>query len=365
MMKLVLLFLLSLICGIATGIFYFKKESLESDKRLSLYFSVLGLIFFQTFCSTFFGLDNFHPLLILASLLFFVLVLCLPPSMYLYVVSLFKDNSSKTILKNSLAHYIPAIVLLIINIFSFISLYNLDVGSDNYILINQIRTYANFLALFFLFLIQNIFYIYLAFRLYFKRQIVVQSTQKINSNASLKWMLWFITGFTFVIISIYIFQISPLNPLKSFLRYGLLVYVLLIIFGGNKNVEFHLGNRQDEKIDSSKRAEIVKNLVDKMLNQKAYLNPNLTIRSLAIDIGTNTKYLSYVINEEFEKNFSSFVNHYRIEHSKEMLHDPEHEMFTIESIAQETGFKSKSSFNAAFKKFTNTTPSKFKKLKLD
>ncbi len=361
--KIVILGILSLLCCGGAIFIYNKKEKLESNRRFAIYLTVLGLIFVQTLLPSIFGTENAHPILVFCSLMFFVLSLLLPPSMYLYVVSLVKGEESEKILNNSGKHYYPAVALLIINIFSFIALYNIEPDTQNYTLLDNIRTYANLLALAFVFLVQNVFYIYFSFKLFLKRKVVLKMTQDININKTLQWMLMFIISFAIVIFMIYFSQLlSPSG--KIIMRIALLIYVVFLLFFGNRNKEFNTENAKDDKLDIEKRNEISKNLVALMKNEKPYLKNTLNIHSLSQELNTNTKYLSYVINEEFDKNFNSFINHYRIEESKELLLDPDNHKYTIETIANMTGFKSKSSFNASFKKFTDTTPSKFRNLNL-
>ena len=50
-----------------------------------------------------------------------------------------------------------------------------------------------------------------------------------------------------------------------------------------------------------------------------------------------------------------------LEQAKNILLDPEFENYTIAAIGLECGFNSKSTFYAAFKKFTSLSPSAFKK----
>ena len=72
-------------------------------------------------------------------------------------------------------------------------------------------------------------------------------------------------------------------------------------------------------------------------------------------------YLSQIINQKEGKNFFDFINHYRVEDVKEKLNDDAYSHFSILGVALEAGFKSKSTFNAVFKKMTGMTPSQFKR----
>ena len=72
-------------------------------------------------------------------------------------------------------------------------------------------------------------------------------------------------------------------------------------------------------------------------------------------------HLSQILNEKLNQNFFDFVNNYRIQEAKKLLVSPDGGLLTILAIAEEVGFNSKSAFNNAFKKVTNTTPSEFRK----
>ena len=72
-------------------------------------------------------------------------------------------------------------------------------------------------------------------------------------------------------------------------------------------------------------------------------------------------YVSQLINKNSNYNFNDYINNYRVEVAKEMLSNIEFDNYTITSIGLESGFNSKSSFYAAFKKFTNLTPIQYKK----
>lgn len=95
-------------------------------------------------------------------------------------------------------------------------------------------------------------------------------------------------------------------------------------------------------------------------NDKLYTNNNLTIELLADKLNTNRTYLSRVINQTFNCNFSSLINKYRINEARKLLSDPKFESYSIEGIAFEVGYNSKSVFNNAFKKQTGLTPSFYK-----
>ena len=93
-----------------------------------------------------------------------------------------------------------------------------------------------------------------------------------------------------------------------------------------------------------------------MERDEAFLDAELTLRSLADRLDTNTKYLSQVINRYGECNFLSFVNGYRISCVLDKLRRGEQRGRTYYALAQECGFKNKSTFYKVFRDVTGHTP---------
>ncbi len=108
-------------------------------------------------------------------------------------------------------------------------------------------------------------------------------------------------------------------------------------------------------------AALKEQLLVLMEAQKLYLDSDLNLVKLAEELKVSSHQLSYVINTGFAENFFQFINKYRVEKAKELLLNSEKNNYTILGIAFESGFNSKTSFNTTFKKFTNQTPSEFKK----
>lgn len=108
-----------------------------------------------------------------------------------------------------------------------------------------------------------------------------------------------------------------------------------------------------------------KTLVDTLLaymeTKKPYLDPELTLSSLAKDLNISRSNLSQLINDGIGENFYDFVNKYRVEEVKRLMTDPEVKNFNMLGLALEAGFKSKSTFNLIFKRFTGLTPTEYKK----
>lgn len=112
---------------------------------------------------------------------------------------------------------------------------------------------------------------------------------------------------------------------------------------------------------SSKTDEHYKNILDLFEADKIYKDSNLNLTILAEKAGLSKGYVSQIINQKRKQNFFEFVNAFRVEDVKQAMLHPASQHLSILGIAQNAGFKSKSTFNAVFKKTTGMTPSEYRK----
>ncbi|MCC2614736.1 helix-turn-helix domain-containing protein [Aestuariibacter halophilus] len=100
-------------------------------------------------------------------------------------------------------------------------------------------------------------------------------------------------------------------------------------------------------------------LSEVMEQQQAYLDPELTLDTLASRVGVSRHLLSEYINTRCDKNFHRFVNEYRIEHLCQQLSAAPANAKILD-LALSSGFSSKSTFNHVFKQYTGLTPSQYR-----
>ena len=98
-----------------------------------------------------------------------------------------------------------------------------------------------------------------------------------------------------------------------------------------------------------------------MLEEKIYRNPDLSRDDVAEKLGISSGYLSQVLKNASDKNFSEYVNNYRVKAAKNMLSDSTFDKFSIHAIGEEAGFKSRSAFYNSFQKSVGQSPGNFKK----
>ncbi len=115
-------------------------------------------------------------------------------------------------------------------------------------------------------------------------------------------------------------------------------------------INSHLTEVQKKKISAK--------IIQYLEKERAYLNPDLNMETLAQAIKVPKYQITEVLNTSLGKNFFQFVNGYRVEAVKKMLADPDNK-YSIEAIGYDCGFSSKSVFFAVFKKETGMTPKQF------
>ena len=102
--------------------------------------------------------------------------------------------------------------------------------------------------------------------------------------------------------------------------------------------------------------EMKEKILNIIVMQKKYKDKDYSARKLAEDLGTNTRYVSAVVNVKFHMNYASFVNKYRIEEAMSILVDKRYQNLRMEEVSDMVGFANRKSFYASFYKIMKMTP---------
>lgn len=113
---------------------------------------------------------------------------------------------------------------------------------------------------------------------------------------------------------------------------------------------------------SEENKEMILSKIRKEMEDNSYFTNNLaSLPGLAKQINETSHHVSQVINEKLNKNFFELLASYRVEHARKLIQKDKDSKLTVEELADIVGYNSKSSFNVAFKKYTQQTPSEYRK----
>ena len=293
-------------------------------------------------------------------------------SIWFYVLTL--TNAKRKIGRKDWLLFIPSAVYLIFRLTLFAQ--SLEVKSrfdDNYYtpLISPFIAVTEFAW--------NGVLLYFSIRYYRTYRAWLNENFSDTERIKFNWLRNFLYLFTFVFVLDAIFDLTGNFFLHlSYIQYFYFEFVLALItyylgiagYLRSQTIELNFTETESEKLESAaeerkallSQAELesLKARLEKLMEtEKPFLNSQLTLSNLTRQLGVNTTVLSYVINNGFKKNFNDFVNEFRIAEVKSKLTDGSAKNLNLLTIALDSGFNSKATFNRAFKKFTGVSPKEF------
>lgn len=207
------------------------------------------------------------------------------------------------------------------------------------------------------------------------RKEVYNEFSSIDVNRNLAWVFFIVVFYSvywlsLIIISLFSIAFAELRFIPLLINYSvmlLLIYVLGFYGLGQKIVSLHNGTDAEgkkEKYANSTLTDVQKQLIKSRIRNffdknKPYLDSEFNMDVFSERTGIPKHQLTEVLSTEMQLNFFSFVNNYRIDAVKNMLADPKN-LYSIEAIAYECGFNSKSAFYSVFKKQEGCTPNFWK-----
>jgi len=206
-------------------------------------------------------------------------------------------------------------------------------------------------------------------------QVYLYDNYSTTEKSSLKWLRTFIVTVlicSLLWVSILLLYGLGLDEFADQAYLGLtLAFVLLLFWIGYFIIIYYQWFEivvPVEKERPAKKSSLSKNtnqyheqLMKLIHEEHIYTDVHLSLDQLAARLSISSGYLSQIIKEKENQNLFEFINHFRVEAVKRKLLDDSFHNYSIMGIALESGFNSKSTFNAVFKKFTGMTPSAYKK----
>ena len=377
----------SIICGLLTVyVLLIKKNAMRSFSDYILSFFILSQIWTAAIYILIFSGNIIHVPYLYRSAA--PITFLIPPLGYLYVRSmLFNEQKFNKI---DLLHLLPFIYFTI-NYLPFylipneykIEIITKTIQDKNFSIEKQLGLFSE--NIFFLFRpIQAIFYLIFQWGLIirFNRD---NPNKKIEEQIRLvlQWLKVFTAANSCILIAYFttiglyffmenLFEDNLINIVPNFLL-GLSFFIIcsyLLIYPqtltGLPFVKYResKSNLIENEVDKipfiyEDYSQEINRLETYFKGNQTFLQPNLTISQVAVETRIPTRDLSYIINNYYEKRFSDFLNEMRLQHFLTKVDRTSLDSFTIEAIALESGFSSKSSFYRAFNRFYSCTPSEY------
>ncbi len=298
------------------------------------------------------------------------------PMLYLYII--YSLRSDVRLRQKDYLHFLPALLgYLYMSVFLFTysaaEKQMVDKGLvDDFNVFSAILVGA--------FLVSGLGYTIMSYRKLTGYKQMILANFSFEARINLDWLKYSIWGLGLIFVTVGVVTllregmgvVFPFNA--DLIFYSMIVlFVFCVGFFGiqhrhifsNKlmhdNEQLVEAKQESEYRKSGLKADVAQkahsDLLKVMHSEKPYLNPSLTLNDLAGMVNVSVNHLSQIINQYEQMNFHDFVNKYRVQEFIERARKNSH--FSILANALESGFNSKSSFNAVFKKHFEISPSKY------
>ncbi|WP_438425831.1 helix-turn-helix domain-containing protein [Aquimarina macrocephali] len=192
------------------------------------------------------------------------------------------------------------------------------------------------------------------------------------TDTKYKSLLW-LKIFCIVFIVYHVIALASLTVLSD-IKYmttvsDSLASLLLYYFTIGSLVQINIVNITSEsEVESSKRKQeenkeiyerVSKEIERYMVEEKAFLDQDMTLKTFAKRVGVSSRSISKTINEMEYKNFNMYLNHYRVEEFKTLIESEKYQKYSNTALAKEAGFNSRASFYKNFKDIVGISPSDY------
>jgi AraC-like DNA-binding protein len=357
-----------------------KKDKNNADRILALWLTITGLhllLYYLLISRKYFD----FPFLLGVEI---PLPLLHGPFLFLYTTALTSQNNFK---KKYLPHFIPFLLatVFLLPFFALSSSQKIEVYQ------HEGKEYDRLMRIIFgAIIISGFAYILLSLHKLSKHRKNIKEQFSYTDKINLRWLFYLILGLS----AIWAFVIFRND---TYVFSAVVCYVIFIGYFGIKQVGIFTNKNPDIEIDKSEdnlpiepdtlqdfenpalpnvtevekvkyqksriRAEdidsIHQSLTLLMQQEKTFKDPELTLADAAQKLNVHPNTLSQVINSVEQKNFYDYINFQRVEEFKQLIANIDNQKYTLLSLAFESGFNSKTSFNRNFKKATGLSPTEF------
>ena len=319
------------------------------------------------------------------------LFLTVGPILYFYVRGLLRDDYRLS--KQDYLHFIPALLLCVNILPHLFSSFDSKLEYAERVLhnpaeiLNNKNLFVPSVVNFMLRPVIGLIYIFVCIRLIFLKFKNEKPDDK-QSKLIFKWLLFlmfnaFLVYTSFLIFTIFSFQtldykIAEVRGyyLLNITLVGLVLFNVSLLFFpkilyGLLQLDFVVKNVQQENDPelvkkgvrsfeiSAQKLELLHHKIEQYCQTKPFLNPDFSLSTMSADTDIPVHHLSYYFNEHLNINFNTWKNDHKINFVIYLIENGNNEMLTLDALAKQAGFGSRTTFFNAFKQKMGLTPSEF------
>jgi len=117
--------------------------------------------------------------------------------------------------------------------------------------------------------------------------------------------------------------------------------------------------RKQLRLENSYLDSLGKQVDVYMEKSRSYLQPELNLSQVSVQLGVPVHHLGYYFKEVKKKPFHDYRNEWRIKHAKKLIREGKNTEITLEAIGTLSGFANRNAFRAAFRKLEGTSPAAY------
>ncbi len=161
-------------------------------------------------------------------------------------------------------------------------------------------------------------------------------------------------GSFFADVAVYPSQIpdSAFYPLWLLMFYLNIYLAYHFLLSPSRSISYLTGDKKPSTSDE----ELADKMVELMHTGKLFRKANITLSSLSSELDVSSTRVTAVLREHFKMSYYDFINKYRVLDTINRFKAGDNKRFTIKTIAEEAGFRSKTTFIKAFKRETGMLP---------
>lgn len=149
----------------------------------------------------------------------------------------------------------------------------------------------------------------------------------------------------------------------SLLMFPQILYGVPVIEKTNEDISKPSLSTKKSTESTNKNVDAFKELSERILTyfdqEKPYLKQNFNLTDLAAALNVPQHHISYCFSDFLDTNFTKLRTSKRVEHAQNLLQQGITKDFTVDKVAELSGFSSRSTFFSAFKEYTGMTPTEF------